>query len=367
MPASVSTIPSPHEKYKSGDKLYARNPWSLVFFDGKIFIGAGNSNNAPPAPNAGPVPVFTIDTKTDKVAQEYVVKDEQIDVLRVLATGGAGELWIPGHDSKEPPIKDWMFGNVYKRRAGGTGWEKLRTIKNGIHVYDVAFHQGKYFAAISNLLGAFVARSEDKGLTWHEMPCAVLPFNRARALFAIGGKLFCSTNGPTGGGKVYEWDGDKTMAHIAKAALFPGCDPKSFMARPTPVGPFSKATEVVYIAAKPLIDHDWTPQGLFATNSSLGGRKLSLPENAVPHDVLFTGGKLHVLATTGTGPKTVNHIFVFTGIGGKADEVFRQEAKTFARSFALTPAGVYYVGLGTGHKPPFMEESGEILRVEPEK
>ncbi|MEZ0228352.1 MAG: WD40/YVTN/BNR-like repeat-containing protein [Planctomycetota bacterium] len=364
MAASVQKIPSPlRGKYAGGALRYARNPWSMAFFDGKVFLGGGNSNNKGPAANAGPVPLFQIDAKTGKVVQEYEVKDEQIDVFRVLATGGAGELCIPGHDSKEPPITDWMYGNVYRRRAGGSGWEKLRTIKNGIHVYDVAFHEGVHFAAIANLLGAFVARSEDKGLTWHEMPAAVLPFNRARALLALGGELYASTNGPTGGARIYKWDGGKTMVHAKAAGFFPGCPATCFVARPTPIGAFSTANEVAYIAAKPLIDHDWEPQGLFVANASLGARKVALPGNATPRDLVFSSGKLHVLASTGTGPKTVVHIFVFSGAGGAATEVFRQETTTFARSFALTSAGHYYLGLGC-EPNALHDDSGDLLRVE---
>src|SRR5581483_7620217 len=199
---------------------------------------------------------------------------------------------------------------VYRRRPGGSGWEKLRTIRNGIHVYDVAFHKGKLFAALSNLLGGFVGRSEDMGVSFHEMAAAVLPFNRTRALFSVGGELYASTNGPTGHGKIYKWDGDKTMAHVTSASLFPGC-PEGFMARPTPIGAFSQAAEVAYIAAKPLIDHDWEPKGLFVTNASLAARKLSLPGDAVARDLHFAKGKLHVLASSGHGPKTVIHLFVF--------------------------------------------------------
>ena len=49
------------EKYRSGASVYARNIWTLFAYDGKIFLGGGNSSNEGPASNAGPVPVMSFD------------------------------------------------------------------------------------------------------------------------------------------------------------------------------------------------------------------------------------------------------------------------------------------------------------------
>ncbi|HUJ27211.1 MAG TPA: hypothetical protein VLW85_14400, partial [Myxococcales bacterium] len=81
------------DRWPSGNDVYARNPWSLRAFDGKLFVASGNANNPGPAPNQGPVDLWAWDKKEWK--SEYVVQDEQVDVMPVLD----GQLYIPGVDS----------------------------------------------------------------------------------------------------------------------------------------------------------------------------------------------------------------------------------------------------------------------------
>ena len=51
--SKVEILGNPYsELYKSGGYIYARNIWDMQVFSGKLYIGAGNSNNKGPAPNA---------------------------------------------------------------------------------------------------------------------------------------------------------------------------------------------------------------------------------------------------------------------------------------------------------------------------
>ena len=68
-------------KAYGGSGAYARNVWALKAFDGRLYIGAGNSSNGGPASNAGPVPIFSFDPKTKKFAQEWNAPDEQLDIF----------------------------------------------------------------------------------------------------------------------------------------------------------------------------------------------------------------------------------------------------------------------------------------------
>lgn len=345
-------------RYASGDARYARNPWSLVAFEGRVFIGAGNSNNKGPAANAGPVSLFAWDDKTSVMIDEYKVAEEQVDVLRALSVGGTSELWIPGHDATGG---GWGSGSVYRRRPLGAGWEQLRTVPNAIHVYDIAAHKGKLFAAISNMLGGYVARSEDGGLSWKAMACAVLPFNRARALFPLGGELYASTSGPTGNGKLYRWNGGTGMAHMASADLFPALIAESlFVARPTPLGAGEDVAEVAYIAARPQLDHDWEPVGLFIIGTSLKAKRVALPGGVLPRDLAVIDGALHVLASTRAGQRVTSTVYRLRGTEPPT-EVVRLERSTFARSFAVMGRDVYF---GLGCDPDDLkDECGEILRI----
>ncbi|TMA21795.1 MAG: hypothetical protein E6J88_15300 [Deltaproteobacteria bacterium] len=284
-------------RWASGNDVYARNPWSLRVFDGKLHVASGNSNNKGPAPNVGPIDLWAWDPKTGKFGVEYVVADEQVDLMHKLDDG----LYIPGHDSHltgrrtstlEKALSvpaDWAYGNMHHRKPSGA-WEQNRTIVNGIHVYDVIQFNRKLFAAVSTLLGGTVARSEDGGKSWHEMFTYEKPGERTRSLFVLGGKLHASTTG----GRIYVWDGGKKMNRIS-ANFFPNLENEKelFAARPTAFN-----GQVAYIAGRKLIDHDWTPEGLFIASPPDSVRAAPLPGRAMPRDFLVDSGKIYALAST---------------------------------------------------------------------
>ena len=347
-------------RWASGNDVYARNPWSLRVFDGKLHVASGNSNNKGPAPNVGPIDLWAWDPKTGKFGVEYVVADEQVDLMHKLDDG----LYIPGHDSHltgrrtstlEKALSvpaDWAYGNMHHRKPSGA-WEQNRTIVNGIHVYDVIQFDRKLFAAVSTLLGGTVARSEDGGKSWHEMFTYEKPGERTRSLFVLGGKLHASTTG----GRIYVWDGGKKMNRIS-ANFFPNLENEKelFAARPTAFN-----GQVAYIAGRKLIDHDWTPEGLFIASPPDSVRAAPLPGGAMPRDFLVDSGKIYALASTQpAADKTRVHVFVSSDLN-KWDEVLRFDADTFARSFELLGADFCF---GLGCDPELLKDStGTILRL----
>ena len=94
-------------RYSSEEMVYARNIWDMRLFEGRLYLGGGNSSNHDPASNAGPVPVVAWDLETKQFVEEYDVDDEQIDRFYVFDNS----LVIPGHDSR----KSWASGTLYRR------------------------------------------------------------------------------------------------------------------------------------------------------------------------------------------------------------------------------------------------------------
>ena len=115
------------------------------------------------------------------------------------------------------------------------------------------------------------------------------PNSRTRTLFVLeddtGPRLYASTNG----GRIYRYDGKDSFAEL-KAPFFPGIPglKEVFAARPTV---FRK--QVVYIAARQIIDHDWAPLGLLAAGgASVGIRPMvatAYAANAVSVSVPLAG------------------------------------------------------------------------------
>jgi hypothetical protein len=375
--SSLELLGNPTEKrWPSGEWVYARNPWSLRAFGGRIYVGNGNSNNPPPAANAGPVDLWALDPRTGSFEREYEVPDEQVDILRVLSDG----LWIPGHDSKvterdDQRVKgestlqqmrrliktaigfpaDWAFGNAHHKN--GAKWETHRSIPNGIHVYDLIDFGGDLYAAVATVAGGMVARSKDRGRTWEELLTKPFPFSRARSLFVLdddtGPRLYASTNG----GRIYRSGGEDGFAEM-KVRFFPGlADLKEvFAARPT-----SFRTQVAFIGARQIIDHDWAPLGLFAAAQPDSARALPLPGGALPRDLLVHDDALHVLASTQPSPRTTRvHVFATRDLESFA-ELCSFEAETFARSFEMLEGDLYF---GMGCDPELLQpQTGQILKL----
>ena len=73
----VETVGNPYESlYTDGEWVYARNPWDMKAFDGRLYLEAGNSSNIGPAVNAGPGPLISFDPQTETFIEELVVDEE---------------------------------------------------------------------------------------------------------------------------------------------------------------------------------------------------------------------------------------------------------------------------------------------------
>jgi len=129
---------------------FARSVWDMHYYNGSIHIASGDLFQ-----NQGPVDVWAFGT--DGIfKKEYTVDEEQICLFRDYD----GKLFIPGSDARE----SWGYGNLYIE--DDSGWKKLRTIPNGIHVWDVVFFYGKIYVNIESNDGVEVHESCDMGQTW---------------------------------------------------------------------------------------------------------------------------------------------------------------------------------------------------------
>ena len=169
-----------------------RTPWDLALFDGRLYLGLGNSSNQGPSANAGPLPLFAYDPNQRLWQQEATLQEEQIS--RFLVDGN--QLWIAGED----PRGSWRWGNLYHRTAGDRLWWQQRRLPRLIHAHDLAMHQGRLVVAgnVPNAVvhgaqkdrhGSALAVSADAGQSWGVQrlagwrATALLPFSDA--LFAV--------------------------------------------------------------------------------------------------------------------------------------------------------------------------------------
>ena len=178
--------------YSSGAKgPFARNPWDMTYFGGRVYVGQGNSDNdGSPDGNAGPMKIVSFvpgitGFRYEGYGTSSTLPEEQIDVIKVID----GSLYIPGHD----PRLDWTIRTVYKLTDAGSTWQQFQSTNAtagdswGMHCYDILGFNGKLFSCGTNY-----GVSEDGGKTWaYAGVCA-----RATALLAVRGKLFGVDSAP---------------------------------------------------------------------------------------------------------------------------------------------------------------------------
>ncbi|MEI9927535.1 MAG: hypothetical protein WDN44_07315 [Sphingomonas sp.] len=368
------------------DAPYPRNIWDMEVAAGRLYLGAGNSSNIGPSPNAGPVPIVSYDGRTFRT--EFIVDEEQI--ARFYLDGDT--LMIPGHDGRE----DWTFGNFYL--LGPHGWEKRRNIPGGIHVYDVR-RRGGLLVAVGGTEKQSVDAwlSDDDGRRWR--PASLLPnpdfatpdnpagaFERVLenvaprlwSLFEIGRHLYASATLPvrpagsamptiraillrfdeTGGGFVPVAFDPRTLSPAWSQRLagkgfdpLPGLEREPADAVPVIQRAVRIGEQTVYIGGRQHNDHQWLPFGLFVA-SERGARRLSLADGWQARDLLVRNGRVYALLDRqeafGAFAIAVARIAL---PDGECRFLFTFAEPTFARSFAYFDAG-FIMALGSEIRDP---------------
>ena len=372
----VETLGNPYQsKCPEGPCVYARNIWDLCAYDGELLIGAGNSSNSGPSPNAGPVPVISYSPSSGQFKTVFTVDDEQIDIFRILD----GKAYVPGHDPKE----SWELGNFYRLEGDGV-WHKYRNIPNGIHNYDMAFFGGVLFAGLGTQKGAAVAMSRDFGDSWTEV---LIPNSRIYAFIVFKDALYAAgvipceylldafkKKGLNATMGFYQYDfksGFKTRDDLTPSRVFPGVVLKTNTYTRV-VHPVSFKGKVAYIGAYCHNDHQFMPFGAYVADTLEEGkvsvRQIQLPQDSRAWDILFDKDTLYVLVDSPDSTGTSVRVLA-SNDGLQWTDIMRFHSKTFARSFALLD-GEFYFGLGCEVSDPakwtmqeLPDETGHILRV----
>lgn len=352
------------KKYKSGADIYARNIWDIHYFDKKLYLGAGNGSNIEPAPNAGKVPIYSINTVNDKIEYEYKVSEEQVEIYKIINN----QLFVPGYDATQ----NWKYGNFYIKND--SKWTKYRTIPNALHVYDIVSFNNKLFAAIGQKKSGAVAISDDNGKTWklndlgdrvyrflkiNNRLLAVKPFkNKKKSYFTIA---------------VLEKN-DRFIPNYNLTS-------KDFFPNTYLFGNIQKITRVkntsdgvLYLGSYINKDYQVFPFGVyFATikENNIIVKKVKIPKYYIPRDILVRDDKFYLLISKKNKADTTIKVLIYS----INDLVNHQEVvffnyDTFARSFEKVN-NKFYFGMGsdlknkkTWQQYELIESTGNILVVD---
>ncbi|WP_411343348.1 hypothetical protein ACE3MZ_17140 [Paenibacillus sp. WLX1005] len=358
---------------------YARNVWDMQVFDGKIYLGSGNSSNSGPSPNAGPIPVIyydpssnkfvtqkviSTDAKTGKETTREVTDDEQIDTFKIMK----GKLYIPGNDSIVP---GWKYGNFYE--LNGESWTEYQNIPDALHVYDLAYYQGEMFAAVGTEQTPVVMVSSDNGKTWDKLAAIDGYGSRAYKFFQFKGKLYAAAiimpDNQIWGDETHVLSIDKnlkvTQQKINGKNILPGM---KFVQEPgkTPYNRISKTVvvnnQLVYIAGELYNDAQTMPEALIAAKDIDDARRITLPDTkALPTDMIVRNNVLYVLTYTKQSDGSyINRVYKTRNLKNWS-QLLQFEKGTYAKSLEELN-GDFYFGLGTDTEP-LAASAGQILRV----
>ena len=381
---SIERIGNPFSaRFPTPDLYYARNVWDMEVYDDRLYLGHGNSNNDGPAPNAGPVEIWSYNGQT--FTTEYTVNDEQINQFLILGS----DLYVPGHDTTLPTHR----GNFYHLVNGQ--WQERNNILQAAHVYDMELYSDRLFAVTAATtpdatIGTAIGVSDDQGETWTgqyliaELSDAGNLYEPvAWDLVKVNDDLLVSSQPlillvqaedgtvqrQTYGGMLHRYEVGAFMPLSLDG--FPGRSldiQKERSLRMARTVPFGDGT--VYVGATVQgTGHQWTSFGLFyiqKTGSSYSVTKLATDTvGDYIWDTLVDNNVLYILGST-CGPANASPSHCTVSVTSTCDlnswyEVLRFDAETFARSFALY-RGDFYFGMGTDTN--FLSaEAGEIFRV----
>lgn len=327
----------------------ANTVWDVKVFDGKVYCGAGDYDI-----NSGETTIIAYDIATRRWKSTGAAADEAIQ--RFIEIGNT--LYAPGLDAME----GWELGNFYVLQQDGT-WQKMRTLPNGIHNFDLVEYEGKLFAGLgTDYRYNTTAYSTDGGKTFQYAPMykdgalfndEAYEYTRNYEFMVYQGQLyslmrFIKANGSDCAFFRYE---DGKMVYVGDASAYSG----------------GRAYNRNYFSGKFEFNGKYylTAGHLYALTDFTGstdGKKISMPggENVV--DALLKDGKIYVLATAPDGDrghKTVIYQSA-TGEEGSFTQVQQFSYPVVPCSFDMDE-DYFYIGMNVDEDHEY--QSGMLIRA----
>jgi len=380
-PKHIEKLGNPYTKlYPMGELIYARNIWDMHEYQGLLFLGAGNSSNSGPAPNAGRVPIFSFNTKNDTFHNEGKITEEQIDIFRTINDS----LYIPGHDA----IQKWTFGNFYKRQNNGV-WKKFRNIAKALHLYDITGFDSKLFIGIGLNQISAVGISNDQGENWEIMQSGS-SYSRVYSFLNVNDSLYATkTFTPLEIRETWERKRQYNYFSISEYGInenfisrsdlnenimFPSTELEEAESKKI-IHTESFEDKAIYLGAYIHNDHQSETFGAYIASSleyeEEDIQKIQLPEDTLPFDIVVKNENIYILCYSAFKEEiSVHHAKTDNVTSFK--KIVHFSSTTFARSFEVIDDDFYFgLGCKVGDTSKWdvaeLDDScGDILRIKEE-
>ena len=329
------------EYYPSSMTRVARCALDMAIFDDRLYIGCGDYDR-----NTGAAPVLSCSLNNlGNWTKEYEVSDEQVG--RFVNINGV--LTIPGFD----PLKRPEYGSYYERINGE--WVQQAKLPDGLHNFDMAWFQGRMYAAIGSDEGNTPIAYTEDGETYHHIPM----LKNGKELVFAEGSVARSCNLYVLEDQLYAdfWYATNESSSAAFEMYHYNADEDCFeyianLKTSTHGGMYSSAGlplwEKVAVNDKMFL----TTGYLYYTTDFKTYTHVTMPNDAVVYDMQTFGGRLYLLTAykSGTSYQTI----VYSTTAADPTDLRTEASFTYAlhpTAFAVN-AGNFFIGMG------YWKESG---------
>lgn len=321
----------------------AITPWDMIVYKNGLYVGSGDC-----AANSGPIDMLKYDIENGYWINSGTLPDEQISRFYIIDD----TLFAPGIDPRE----SWAFGNIYY--TNGSGWEKIRTIPNSSHCFDITVCDDKLFAAIEyekDQSSRYAAVSENGGQEFKIVPLLKdgkpVPRNDFLAnIYTLKNKTFVIVNEDGANcTDVYLYDGESFKYYCSWAERIRVKANQHYFLSP------SKAS---------FNDDLYLVTGyLYKCESIDATIKIDLPNDEIARDLYKYEDELYVM---GLSKKDGDYIMTVYRIIAPSDEfekILEFKYETPAISFAMGEKSFYF-GLESLSNSDKDTNNGRILEIE---
>lgn len=311
-------------------------PWDIALYESKLYVGSGDLSA-----NSGPVEMWCYDDVSGEWQMSGRLPEEEIS--RFYFYNGA--LYCPGADSQE----SWDFASFYYN--DGDSWTKMRSIPNASHCFDLAFADGKIFAAIENEAETqylYIAVSDNGGVSF-----SIVPLMRGGArvkrtafiqnVFSIESSVYAldSQN------NVYKYDGSKFefLCSWQSKVVLHGYRRYALQSR-------AEYNGYLY----------FTTGSLYRCATAEEPQKIEMPNNELVQDIYMNEDELNILCLSYNGSAYVMTVYRFSDEEtGTFEKILDFEYETTAVSFAAD-GNTFFFGIASQNRND--KNNGRIMRVE---
>lgn len=332
--ATYTNLGAPAAQYYPSNRL-ARCAWDMTVFGGRLYVGCGDYSK-----NPGAAPILSAPlSDPDSWTLEATIPDEEIG--RFVNINGV--LTIPGYD----PVGAPQMGSFYERVDGE--WQQREVLPYGLHNFDIAWFQGRMYAAIGADRGEYPIAYTEDGVTYETLPL----YKDGKPVDTTHSNVVRSANLYVLGDELYAdfWYEDETQAR----AVFEMYHYNAAEDRFDYIADLKTATHggLYSVGNLPLWEKEAVNNRMFLTTGYLyyttdfvTYTQVTMPQDAVVYDMQAFGGRLYLLTAYASGNQYKVNVYSTTA----ADPTDLRTEATYTYSLAPTAFAVdannFFIGMG---------------------